>query len=184
MDVEDNYNSSPVNEAAGNNANVVAVGKEKRKKRPWSSKTRNKIPTKCDVCKADFKLSSSLISQRRIHFELFDYHCRTCLVGFFQKFDRNKHEEKCKKRRYECYICHYIGASSAVIEKHLRTHTDMTSFPISKALRKGLAKRNAKARKIGKEYVAKKRATIKMENMETMDKMQTQVIGVIDLTDD
>lgn len=196
MQLEDNFSSS-VNEFAsnnsnalsvgmeptGNNSNVRAVRKEKRKKTQWSYRTRNKIPTTCDVCKAEFKTPIALIKHRGIHFDQFDFHCRICLLRFFRKFDRNCHEEKCKKRVYECYICHYIFQSSAVVERHLRVHTDMTSYVLSKAMRKRFIEKNAKSRKIGKKYVATKKA-IKMEKMKNMEKMQTQCIGLIDLTED
>lgn len=73
----------------------------------------------------------------------------------------------------------------ARIEKHIRTHTDMKSYYMSKAMQKSFAERNAKARKIGKKYVAAKKVMIKTENMVKMKKMhQTYAMNVIDLTED
>lgn len=150
----------------------------KKKFEKVQRKTKTKPSTKCEVCKTEFRSLFELVYHRRIHLDYLNHFCRMCLQSFSSNFYRNLHEEQCKFRRYECYICGMSHLSLVGLQTHFRVHTEMRSFRIGHAIEKYYDKRNAKLQRIGKRSLEKKKPNV-------MTKPQAQRIDVtIDLTED
>ncbi|XP_055326053.1 zinc finger protein 239-like, partial [Sitodiplosis mosellana] len=103
-------------------------------------------PYTCDVCSGSFTQKSVLNRHKKIHSGEKTFVCSVCSKSFAQKFTLNchlrthndelphsclkcgqrfatdeakkSHEKRCKRRRYECYLCEY----RSFVKFNLRSH--------------------------------------------------------------
>lgn len=59
------------------------------------------------------------------HRDLFNFKCARCHRRFATDTELKEHEKKCRKRRYECYICRFteFGMSFSKFRRHMAAHT-------------------------------------------------------------
>lgn len=82
----------------------------------------------CEGCCKSFADTSRLIYLRRIHLAGGLVHCRICLCGLSAIAERDAHQTKCNKKRYECYLCgnHQVWRSTLI--SHMAVHTGLRPF--------------------------------------------------------
>lgn len=77
----------------------------------------------CGACALTFPSQRSLIYHQKMHLNNVPNQCRICLRGLSTKSEKEVHERKCRKRRYECFLCHYTSGQLRGLVDHMCIHT-------------------------------------------------------------
>lgn len=85
-------------------------------------------PWKCQHCPKQFAQKTDFNRHQSIHSILFEFHCSQCGRGFPDSPTAQKHESKCKTKRYSCDQCTYVTFSIGNLELHMRKHTGERPF--------------------------------------------------------
>lgn len=101
-----------------NNRNARSCGPQKHE--------TNQNDWQCETCERRFRKvygAAYLAMHRKTHLHLYPFHCRICLHKFDDSNGKNEHETKCKLKRFECFLCHYITAYKSNLLAHMRKHS-------------------------------------------------------------
>lgn len=60
---------------------------------------------KCEICEKRYRQKAGLNYHLRSHGHLFAFQCTRCRMGFEQEDEWQTHENRCKIKSYECYLC-------------------------------------------------------------------------------
>ncbi|XP_055313281.1 zinc finger protein 239-like [Sitodiplosis mosellana] len=90
-------------------------------------------PFHCDHCSKTFTRPENLKTHMKIHTNPPrppKFKCSICCVSFTLPTEKATHEAKCKRRRYECYLCQsFICSRRRELEGHIRAnHTGNNPF--------------------------------------------------------
>lgn len=97
----------------------------------------NERPYECEICEKCFAQKGSLRRHKRAHRNAYAFHCLNCRQGFSDQRARELHENRCKIRQYECYVCKEKYVDKDTLFAHIcRVHTGEASFSCSKCSRK------------------------------------------------
>lgn len=77
-------------------------------------------PFQCEHCKKFYPRPEALAHHIQRHRELFNHKCSRCHRRCLNENDLQEHEAKCRKRRYECYLCGFtkFGLSFNKFRRH------------------------------------------------------------------
>ncbi|XP_055325537.1 zinc finger protein 431-like [Sitodiplosis mosellana] len=77
-------------------------------------------PFQCQFCAKFFPRSEALAHHIQRHRDLFNFKCAQCHRRLFSAEDLTQHENKCRKRRYECHLCGFtkFGLSYNKFHRH------------------------------------------------------------------
>lgn len=82
-------------------------------------------PYKCNQCFKRFNQSTNLYRHMKLQCNDYSYHCTHCSRGFAEcdKAKQLSHEEWCKQRIYQCFICqNFNDAYKKNLIRHMRIH--------------------------------------------------------------
>lgn len=81
-------------------------------------------PFQCQFCQKYYPRPEALAQHIQRHRDLFKFKCAQCHRRFWNDVLRKQHEQKCRKRRYECYLCRFtrFGLSYSKFRRHMLTH--------------------------------------------------------------
>lgn len=85
---------------------------------------------KCKLCVQSFMNANSLyIHMRKLHKnnQRF-FNCVHCLLRFPRRIQKVRHETKCQRRRYECYLCKQVTACAGKARQHMCRHSGAKLF--------------------------------------------------------
>lgn len=86
-------------------------------------------PFPCNMCSKRFCKKQDLQSHMKTHVDEFPFVCSNCFQGFHEKIEKMEHENQCKVRRYECYLCKkYSTPFKTDLQQHIRIHSGQKSF--------------------------------------------------------
>lgn len=87
----------------------------------------------CNFCPKSFvKLEDIDKHTLKKHGDTFPFRCENCKSGFSYEVHCKYHEKKCKKRKYECYLCKDIRRNKISLQYHIRSqHSGDKSFGCS-----------------------------------------------------
>lgn len=78
-------------------------------------------PFKCEICENRYRQKSGLSCHMKSHGNLFPFQCSKCRKGFEEDYDWLSHENRCKTKSYECYLCgHQFQQRKATFMVHMR----------------------------------------------------------------
>lgn len=77
-------------------------------------------PFQCNLCEKYFAHKRSLKYHQRIHRKQFTFHCSRCQCGFTQEIVNINHENQCRIRQFECYLCKYSTMKIGQLKTHIR----------------------------------------------------------------
>lgn len=77
----------------------------------------------CGACALTFPSQRSLICHQKMHLNNVSNQCRIRLRGLITMSEKEVHERKCRKRRYECFLCHYTSGQLTGLVDHMCIHT-------------------------------------------------------------
>lgn len=77
-------------------------------------------PFQCQYCQKFYPRVEALAHHIQRHRDLFKFKCAQCHRRCFNADELKKHEEKCRKRRYECHLCGFtkFGLSQNKFRRH------------------------------------------------------------------
>lgn len=84
-------------------------------------------PHQCYLCNKSFPRLEALDGHLQVHREIFTFQCVRCHRRFSNKAELAEHQQKCRKRRYECHLCGFTkyGLSFIKFKRHMVHHTGM-----------------------------------------------------------
>lgn len=78
-------------------------------------------PFQCAQCSIKFQLKQHLKKHIKTHSRPQKPRCSVCARNFFKVSEKDEHEIKCKRRRYECYLCpSYMTYNEHNLQYHMR----------------------------------------------------------------
>lgn len=100
------------------------------------------LPFECEFCAKRFNQKLNLKQHMRVHANRFPFQCSICRQGFSEQIQWNLHENSCKRRRYECYLCHFGSTYKSSLVNHMRIHTNAKTFPCTQCQKQFTRKQN------------------------------------------
>ncbi|XP_031635432.1 zinc finger protein OZF-like [Contarinia nasturtii] len=79
-------------------------------------------PFRCHVCAEKFAHKSHIIAHSRTHTKQLPFDCAQCGRRFADENEKQSHEDHCKGRRYDCYLCPYKFFRKSQLKLHLQIH--------------------------------------------------------------
>lgn len=82
-------------------------------------------PFACFLCNKSFASQYKLKEHLQRHQDTFTLKCVRCHRRFSDRDKLVNHQEKCRRRRYECHLCGYTnyGLSYTKFKRHMNHHT-------------------------------------------------------------
>ncbi|XP_031635578.1 zinc finger protein OZF-like [Contarinia nasturtii] len=77
-------------------------------------------PFKCHVCSKAFVIKQNLNKHLRTHVKQLRFACVKCGERFAQENEKQLHDDQCKGRRYECYLCPYQCFAKGNLKRHMQ----------------------------------------------------------------
>ena len=87
----------------------------------------------CSKCRKQFAYENNLTQHMKLHGKLFRFQCSNCRQGFSDKKLWKMHENRCKSKQFECYLCSkkFYQQKSNLLEHMRRKHTGEKPFGCS-----------------------------------------------------
>ncbi|XP_031633837.1 zinc finger protein 568-like, partial [Contarinia nasturtii] len=86
-------------------------------------------PFQCRVCSKTFIQKNHLRQHLRTHTKQLPFACTKCGQRFADESIKKSHEDRCDRRRYECYLCPYKCFPKGHLKYHMQTkHTGEKQF--------------------------------------------------------
>ncbi|XP_031635554.1 zinc finger protein 37-like [Contarinia nasturtii] len=86
-------------------------------------------PFACHVCSSAFALNGDLKRHFRTHVKELPFACSKCGQRFAQENEKQLHDDQCKGRRLECYLCPYQCFNKYNLKRHMQAkHLGEKSF--------------------------------------------------------
>lgn len=81
-------------------------------------------PFQCQFCQKYYPRSEALAQHLQRHRDLFQHKCSQCHRRFLNTAQLEKHEQTCRRKRYECYLCGFtrFGLSFSKFRRHMMSH--------------------------------------------------------------
>ncbi|XP_031639062.1 zinc finger protein OZF-like [Contarinia nasturtii] len=79
-------------------------------------------PFRCHVCAKKFACKSHVITHSRTHIKELPFDCAQCGRRFANENEKQSHEDHCKGRRYDCYLCPFKRFRKYELKQHMQIH--------------------------------------------------------------
>ncbi|XP_031618223.1 zinc finger protein 84-like [Contarinia nasturtii] len=79
-------------------------------------------PFRCRICIKKFTLKAHLTDHSRTHIKQLPFNCAQCGRRFADENKKQSHEDYCKGRRYDCYLCPYKCFYKTNLKPHMQVH--------------------------------------------------------------
>ncbi|XP_031635416.1 zinc finger protein OZF-like, partial [Contarinia nasturtii] len=79
-------------------------------------------PFRCRICTKTFAHKISLNVHSRTHIKELLFDCAQCGRRFANENEKQSHEDHCKGRRYDCYLCPYKFFRKSQLKQHMQVH--------------------------------------------------------------
>ncbi|XP_055312472.1 zinc finger protein 436-like [Sitodiplosis mosellana] len=76
----------------------------------------------CEICGKKFIYRNHFSQHLAIHSDQFPFGCSKCRRGFTIEDDKIAHENVCRCRQYQCYICEAFNQRKGHLRNHKRVH--------------------------------------------------------------
>ncbi|XP_031631859.1 zinc finger protein OZF-like, partial [Contarinia nasturtii] len=77
-------------------------------------------PFQCRVCSKTFKRKYHLCQHLRTHTKHLPFACSKCGQRFAEESCKKTHEDRCNRRRFECYLCPYKCFKKSHLKYHMQ----------------------------------------------------------------
>lgn len=78
----------------------------------------------CKVCCKTFISQRSRNEHNKRHLDVFPHYCYKYWEDFEMADEKLAHEDKCTSQIYVCSLCKYASLHKAVLERHVRKHSE------------------------------------------------------------
>lgn len=87
-------------------------------------------PHQCHLCFKYFPRTEALAQHLQRHRNVYNFQCSKCHRRLLSKVELEKHEQICKRRRYECHLCGFtkFGISINKFRRHFGCHTGVKTI--------------------------------------------------------
>ncbi|XP_031636889.1 zinc finger protein OZF-like [Contarinia nasturtii] len=79
-------------------------------------------PFRCRICAKTFTHKSHFTAHSRTHIKQLPFNCAQCGRRFADENEKQSHEDHCKHRRYDCYLCPYKCFYKTNLKRHMQVH--------------------------------------------------------------
>lgn len=83
---------------------------------------------KCEICSSSFNRKPKLDAHKETHkkvplYYVHTFQCSICNDKFSAEEQWKSHKNKCKLKRYECYLCKSRSNGEKLMQEHIRQHS-------------------------------------------------------------
>lgn len=80
-------------------------------------------PHECEICGKRFSRKGTLRRHMKTHRDSLQFQCSVCYRGFADGMKWKAHQNRCKVKGVECYLCKKVVCRMQTLVEHMRKHT-------------------------------------------------------------